>query len=109
MTLAIGASNPLGLTIFQHERGGAPGQETSFDPADLNARFDAQIAQSRHSGSDRFAPKAVVRPKFANLPKQTFRFMVSADLDNVGGHPHHPYHPTSTHPPSRHEHADHQT
>ena len=59
MTLAIGASNPLGLTIFQHERGGAPGQEMSFDPADLNARFDAQIAQSRHSGSDRFAPLCI--------------------------------------------------
>jgi lactoylglutathione lyase len=35
-----------------------------------------------------------------------FRIVVSADLDNPGGHP---YHHTSTHLPHRHEHADHLT
>jgi hypothetical protein len=45
-------------------------------------------------------------PNLANLPNQTFRIMVSANLDNLGGHPHHPCHQISTCPPRRHEHAD---
>ena len=52
------------------------------------------------------SPKAVVPPNLANLPKWTFRIMVSADLDNLGGHPHHPYHHSSTRLLRRHEHAD---
>jgi hypothetical protein len=40
------------------------------------------------------AAKAVVPPNLANLPKQTFRIMVSADLDNLGGHPSHDCHHT---------------
>jgi hypothetical protein len=31
----------------------------------------------------------VVPPNLANHPKQTFRIMVSADFDNLGGHPCH--------------------
>jgi hypothetical protein len=52
------------------------------------------------------ALKAVVPPSFANLPKQIFRIMVSADLDNLGGHSHHPCHHTSTRLLRRHERAN---
>lgn len=53
-----------------------------------------------------FALRAVVPPNFADLPKHTFRVMVSADFDNLGGHPHHPCHHSPTGPLRRHEHAD---
>ena len=52
------------------------------------------------------APEVIVPPDFANFPMQTFRIMVSADLDNLGGHPHHPCHHTPTRLPRRREHAD---
>jgi lactoylglutathione lyase len=45
----------------------------------------------------RSSPKAVVPPNLADLPEQAFRIVVSADLDNFGGHRHHPYHRSSTH------------
>jgi hypothetical protein len=31
------------------------------------------------------AARAVVPPNLANLPKRTYRVMVSADFDNLGG------------------------
>jgi len=40
-----------------------------------------------------FAPKAVVPPNLAYLQSGRFAFVISADLDNPGGHPDHP-HPT---------------
>jgi hypothetical protein len=45
----------------------------------------------------RSSPKAGVPPNLADLPEQAFRIAVSADLDNLGGHRHRPYHYTSTH------------
>jgi hypothetical protein len=53
----------------------------------------------------RTAPKAVVPPNLANLPMPAFRIMVSADLDNLGGHPHHRCHHSPTCLQRRHEHA----
>jgi lactoylglutathione lyase len=59
--------------------------------------------------------KAVVAPNLAYLPKRMLRpkrmlhIVVSADLDNPGGHPDHPCHHTSTRLLRRHEHADHLT
>ena len=53
-----------------------------------------------------FARKAVVPPNLTNLPKLTFRILMSADLDSVGGHPHHPCHHSSIRVLRRHEHAD---
>ena len=42
----------------------------------------------------------------AAIEKRTFRIMVSADLDTLGGPAHHPCHHTSTRLLRRHEHAD---
>jgi hypothetical protein len=49
---------------------------------------------------------AVAPPNPADLPKQAFRIMLSADLDNLGGHPHHPCHHTTTRLLRRRDHAD---
>jgi hypothetical protein len=45
-------------------------------------------------------------PNLADLPKQTYRVMVSDDFDNLGGHAHHPCRHSPTRPLRRHEHAD---
>jgi hypothetical protein len=65
------------------------------------ARFSADSA-----GWCPLRAKAVIPPNIANLSKRTFPIMVSADLDNLGGHAHHPCHRTSTRLLRRHGHAD---
>jgi hypothetical protein len=67
----------------------------------------ASASLSYSTGNGRVAPKAVVPPNLAaNLPKQTSRIMMSADLDNLGGHPHHFCHHSSTRLLRRREHPD---
>jgi hypothetical protein len=43
-----------------------------------------------------FAPKMVVPPNLGYLQSGRFAFVVSANLDNPGGHPDHPYNRTAT-------------
>src|ERR1051326_3903466 len=54
-----------------------------------DARWRAVLRANRAKG--RVTPRALVPPDLANLPKQTFRIMVSSDLDTSAAVPHHPF------------------
>jgi hypothetical protein len=79
----------------------------SIEPLALANYCSDPTATSFSAGkTDRFAANVAVQADLAYLQKPRFRIVVSADLDNLGGHSHRPHHHTSSRLLCRHEHAD---
>jgi len=96
------ADPPESTKRIQAASSGLGGKGRRSDPVRANSVADIVGIELNNS----IAPMAVVPPNLADLPKHTFRIMVSADCDKLGGHPRHPGHQSWTRLLRRHEHAD---